>query len=124
MSNSIDLARRLADDIDPKLLAFIRQRVNSFTKWDLVRFFHENPHTMDTAENIARYIGRDVHVIDSDLLELVEAGVLRVSQISEQTVYALGTDQAVRALLDQFILACEDRDFRVRVIYQVIRGMQ
>lgn len=124
MSSPIDLARRLVDDMDPKLLAFIRQRVNSFTKWDLVRFFHENPHTMDTVENIARYIGRDVQVIESDLRALVEADVLRASQIGEQTVYALATDRALRALLDQFALACEDREFRVKVIYQVIRGMQ
>jgi hypothetical protein len=31
-----------------------------FCQWDLVRFFHENPYTTDTADNIARYLGRDL----------------------------------------------------------------
>lgn len=54
-----DLATHLMDDIDSRLLDFIRTRVNSFIKWDLVRFFHDNPHTTDTTENIARYTGRE-----------------------------------------------------------------
>ena len=71
-----DLARRLMDDMDPEVLEFLKTTVNSFIKWDLVIFFFENPHTTDTAENVARYIGRDASVIQSDLDDLVRSGVL------------------------------------------------
>jgi hypothetical protein len=75
--SSDDLATRLMDDIDPRLLEFIRTKVNSFIKWDLVRFFHDNPHTTDTADSIARYTGRDVRTVEPELQQLVSTGVLQ-----------------------------------------------
>lgn len=123
MADQDDQPSRPAADIDPHLLAFLRTRVNSFIKWDLVRFFHENVNTVDTAENIARYTGRDVSAIAPALQELVEANVLNKQDVSGITVYTLTSDEATRALIQRFILACEDRQFRVKAMYYMIRGM-
>ena len=38
--------------------------------------------------------------------------------------YSLATDETMRDLVDQFILACEDRHFRVKAVYHIIRGMR
>src|SRR5215813_7412363 len=111
---SDDLATRLMDDIDPRLLEFIRTKVNSFIKWDLVRFFHDNPHTTDTAEGIARYTGRDSRTIVPELQQLVSVGILRTADLDDLTVYTLATDLETRRLIDDFILACDDRQFRVK----------
>jgi hypothetical protein len=123
MGSQDDLATRLMDDMDPHLLAFIRERVNTFIKWDLVRFFHDNPHTADTAANIARYTGREEKAIESDLAELVASEVLQISHVAGQDVYTLHTDETTRTLIRRFVQACEDRQFRVKAIYHVIRGM-
>jgi hypothetical protein len=119
-----DVASRLMDDIDPLLLDFLRQKVNSFVKWDLVRFFHDNPYAADTADNIARYTGRDVRTIEDELDELVEAGVLNENEVSGIDIYMLASDPEMRGLIQQFVLACDDRLFRVKAIYHVIRGMR
>jgi DNA-binding transcriptional ArsR family regulator len=119
-----DLAARLMEDMDTRLLDFLRNQVNSFVKWDLVRFFHENPHTTDTAENVARYAGRDPGAIEKELSELAESGVLHRERVGGMTVYSLATDQAMRDLIEQFVLACDDRQFRVKAIYHIIRGMR
>ena len=66
----LDLTGRLMADMNPQLLKFLQTKVNSFVKWDLVRFFHDNPHTTDTADNIARYAGRSAETIRSELTEL------------------------------------------------------
>jgi hypothetical protein len=121
---SNDLAARLMGDMAPQLLEFLKTKVNSFVKWDLVRFFHENPNTTDTAENIARYAGRDVATIEVELDELVGTGVLDRQHIGDLIVYSLAEDPAMRSLVDQFILACDDRQFRVKAIYHIIRGMR
>ncbi len=121
---SNDLAARLMGDMAPQLLEFLKNKVNTFVKWDLVRFFHENPNTTDTAENIARYAGRDVGTIEVEMDELVGAGVLRRQRIGDLIVYSLIEDAAMRSLVDQFILACDDRQFRVKAIYHIIRGMR
>jgi hypothetical protein len=119
-----DLAARLMGDMDTRLLDFLKNQVNSFVKWDLVRFFHENPNTADTAENVARYAGRDPAAIEDELAELVASQVLHSETIGDLTVYSLATDQEMRDLIEQFVLACDDRQFRVKAIYHIIRGMR
>jgi DNA-binding transcriptional ArsR family regulator len=118
----LDLAGRLMADMDPRLLEFLQTKINSFVKWDLVRFFHDNPHTTDTAENIARYAGRSVETIRAELAELAEDGVLDENQLGDMVVYSLATDRQVRDLLEQFVKASDDRQFRVKAIYHIIRG--
>lgn len=120
----MDTASKFMDDMDPLLLGFIQSRVNSFIKWDLVRFFHDNPHAADTTENIARYIGRDTRMIESELKGLVRAGVLQQNQMSGVSVYALTNDRKVREMVSSFVGACNDRQFRVKAIYHVIRAMR
>lgn len=119
-----ELDARLMEDMDPKLFDFLKVGVNSFIKWDLVRFFHENPNTADTAADIARYAGRTPEDIEKELAELVQAGVLNQEAVGAITVYSLSTDPAVRDLIDQFVAACNDRHFRVKVIYHVIHRME
>jgi hypothetical protein len=113
------------DDMDPTLLEFVKKKVNSFIKWDLVRFFYENPHTTDTVENIAKYAGRNADAVRPELEDLVESGIMQKKTLGDDTpVYSLSTDEDMRALVDKFILACEDRHFRVKAVYHIIRGMR
>jgi hypothetical protein len=124
MSNDENFAASLMDDIDPRLLELIQSRINSFIKWDLVRFFHDNPHTTDTAENIARYTGRDVRTVEPELMQLARDGVLDMEDLSGLRVYTLAADDGVRDLINSFIVACDDRQFRVKAIYHVIRSLR
>jgi hypothetical protein len=118
-----DFAVQLMNDIDPRLLELIRTKVNSFIKWDIVRFFHENPHTTDTAENIARYTGRDAFIIEPELQALAKAGVIEATSLNDLMVYTYSNSPELRYLVDAFLVACEDRQFRVKALYHVIRGM-
>lgn len=119
-----DLVGRVMADMDPELLNFLRTRVNSFVKWDLIRFFGENPYTTDTAENIARYAGRNVETTRAELAELAAQGVLVEQRLGEMTVYSLSSDPEVRRLIQRFLEASNDRRFRVKAIYHIIRGMR
>ncbi|MFB0545814.1 MAG: hypothetical protein ACETWB_02795 [Anaerolineae bacterium] len=123
-ANSDDVTAKLMDDMDPQLLDFLKTKVNSFIKWDLVRFFHENPNTADTAENIAKYAGRDVTAVKPELEELVKTGVMEVHLVAETSIYSLAKDEAMHRLIEKFILACNDRHFRVKAVYHIIRGMR
>ena len=120
----LDLTGRLMADMDPRLLEFLQSKVNSFVKWDLVNLFHDSPHTTDTADNIARYVGRGVEAIHTELAELVHDGVLEESQLGGMLVYSLASDPYIREMLDRFVKASDDRQFRVKAIYHIIRGMR
>lgn len=119
-----DFTARLMDDMDPALLDFVKTKVNSFIKWDLVRFFYENPHTTDTVENIAKYAGRNASAVKPELEDLVESGIMEKKVLDDTAIYSLANDEDMRALVDKFILACEDRHFRVKAVYHIIRGMR
>lgn len=123
-SNSDDFTARLMDDMDPTLLDFVKTKVNSFIKWDLVRFFYENPHTADTVENIAKYAGRNAPAVEPELEELVRSNIMQKQVINDTVIYSLSSDDEMRILVDKFILACEDRHFRVKAVYHIIRGMR
>lgn len=110
--------------MDAAIEAFLRDKVNSFIKWDLVRFFHDTPYAQDTAENIARYTGRDIQTVEHEMTELVANNVLIKQEISDKVVYGLVDDSEVRQLIHRFMEACHDRNFRVKVINQVIQARQ
>ena len=120
----VDMDSQLMDDMDSGLLRFLQTTVNTFIKWDLIRYFHDNPHAADTAENIGRYISRDAETVAQGLDGLVENGVLRVNDVPEARVYALTSDADMQAKVEQFMQACSDRQFRVKAIYHVIRAMR
>jgi hypothetical protein len=119
-----DFTTRLMNDMDPLLLDLVKTKVNSFIKWDLVRFLRENPNTADTADNIAKYVGRNAATVEPELQELVESGIMDAKSVEGLPIYTLANDTNTRELLDRFITACEDRHFRVKVIYHIVRGMR
>ncbi|NDJ77678.1 MAG: acyl--CoA ligase [Chloroflexi bacterium] len=124
MPDTDEFATNLMDDMDPQLLELIQTRINSFIKWDLVRFFHDNPHTTDTADSIARYTGRDVRTVEPELIQLARDGLLDMEDLSGLRVFTLAGDPDIRELVAQFIAACDDRQFRVKAIYHVIRSLR
>jgi hypothetical protein len=61
-------------------------------------------------------------VIRADLADLTRDGVLEENQLGGMAVYSLVPDPRVRELLEQFVKASDDRQFRVKAIYHIIRG--
>jgi hypothetical protein len=110
--------------LEPILLDFVKTRANSFVKWELMRYFDRNPHTTDTAETIAGFIGRKQDVVKTALDALVESGIMRRKDLSGSTIYALAKDEQMRALVDKFVLASEDRHFRIKAVNQILPGIR
>ena len=119
-----DFTAKLMNDMDTALLDFVKQKVNSFIKWDFIRFFYENPHTTDSADNVARYTGRHVDAVEPELESLVESGVMQKRMLQDTAVYSLSTNKNMRSLVQEFIQACEDRHFRVKAVYHIIKSMR
>lgn len=111
-------------ELDPAMRAFLHEKINSFVKWDLVRFFHQNAHAADTAENIARYTGREVDTVTAELDGLVESGVLKRKTSRKQVIYQLVTDASIREMVSKFVRACDDRLFRVAAISDMVRSLR
>ncbi|MFQ5576950.1 MAG: hypothetical protein ACE5G8_08180, partial [Anaerolineae bacterium] len=59
-----------------------------------------------------------------ELEDLETSGIMERKLVGEQAIYSLTQNQAIRKLVEEFIMACEDRHFRVKAVYHIIRGMQ
>lgn len=118
-----DSATSPTDDIEPELLRFIQNTANSFVKWDLIRFFHDNPHAVDAPEQLARFISRDVNEIEDELEALLAQNVLRLRVISNVKLYSLTPEPVIRAVVSRFLHACDDRIFRAKAIRVVIDNL-
>lgn len=103
--------------------AFLTQKVNTFIKWDLVRFFYDNPHTADTAENIAQFVGREAAATRQALDGLSQTQVLEAKPIQNVIIYQLTSDSDVRQQVNAFVAACHNREFRVQAINHVALTM-
>jgi hypothetical protein len=109
---------------DAQLLDFVRTKADSFVKWDLIRFFHNNPHAANTAENIAKFAARDARTVEQELDELVRSGLLEQNMAGTTRIYRYVKDEQIRDLIGDFVSACDNRDFRVQAINLVIEGLQ
>jgi hypothetical protein len=105
---------------DSELVTFLHTIANSFVKWDLIRFFNDNPHAVDPAETIARFSTRDVREVERQLDELVAAGALSVRLVAGIKAYMLTPDAGMRAMIHRFIQTCDDKPTRLQAIRYVL----
>ena len=112
----------IMDEMDPRVLEFIKNHVTTFTRWDTIRFFHENPNTQDTAENLARYVGRSPAVIRQEAQKMAEEGIFRYIKQGKHTVYLLTSDPDKRRLIANLVEAARDRTFRMKLVYHILRA--
>jgi hypothetical protein len=118
------MAQKVTTRDEQRLMEFVRAKVDTFIKWELVRFFHDNPYAADTAENIARFAGREPRFVEEGLEELVTSGLLEASTPGTVRIYRYTKDRNARDLVADFVAACDDRDFRMRATNLVIEGLQ
>jgi DNA-binding transcriptional ArsR family regulator len=124
MDSEVTLTDRLMSDMPPELLSFLKERVTSFVKLDLIRFLHENPVSRTTVTQIAEEIGLDEVSIEEVLQEMAAAGVVAVAQEGRGTFFRLTGETEQRRLVARFAEACEDSQFRTKVIFHIIRSMR
>jgi hypothetical protein len=88
----------------------------------VIRFLHENPNTEDTAENLARFVGRAPHVIVGETKEMTAEGILETGTMGEHTVYRLTADADTCQLIASLVEAARDRTFRMKLVYHILRA--
>jgi hypothetical protein len=122
MPSHNSLLSDIMEEMDPSVLTFIKEHISSFTRWDVIRFLHENPNTEDTAENLARFVGRAPPVIVCETQEMAEEGILEADTTTGQTIYRLTTDAQLCELIGSLVEAARDRTFRMKLVYHILRA--
>lgn len=104
----------------PKLIEFIDSKLDSLAKWDLLQFFYHQPDLVAPAPRIASLTGRDLRKVERSLREMAAAGLLDVQERSGVRVYYLSENRETRLQIEQFVMACDNRQFREAAIYHMV----
>ena len=78
------------------MLAMIESYALNRARWDTLVFFGNNPSAESRAEVLAQKSGQSARVLQHELDDLMDMGILRLSQIGNQKVYALVVEPSVR----------------------------
>ncbi|GAB4536525.1 MAG: hypothetical protein Kow0063_22170 [Anaerolineae bacterium] len=89
-------------EVDIDLLVFIERYASDLLKWDIISFFARNPDLVDTADNVARGIGRDPRVVRSELGDLAILGILEWDDLDGDHIYRLTKRSDLRRLALKF----------------------
>jgi len=122
MSDRNILLSDIMEDMEPDMLAFIKAHVKSFVRWDLFKFWYENPNTWDTAESLANRIGRRTERIKAEVAHMADEALLRRDERGSEAVYALTQDARTLELIEQLVLASRERTFRMKLVYHILRA--
>jgi predicted HTH transcriptional regulator len=71
----------------------------------IIRFFYENPASIDTPRGIATWVGSSREEAKKVLDELVKAGILCLTSTSSTSGYSLTQDKKIIDQLGQFFNA-------------------
>lgn len=102
---------------DPGLL---QGKLRSLVEWDVLQFFHHNPHTVEGAQHIATALGRDIATVQTALASMTSARLLQADPEQERSIYRLTEDATLRNEIEQFMRACDDPAFRRGVIERLV----
>ncbi|MBU0493586.1 MAG: hypothetical protein KKA73_14965 [Chloroflexi bacterium] len=117
------LLGNVMDKMDADLLRLVKNWLDSFVKWDVLRFLCQQPDAVYPADALAQRIRRDRNALEAEVTPLIRAGLVGCYWMRGQLAFALAADPAARQLAAKFVRACEDRYFRMKVLYHILRNM-
>lgn len=110
-------------EMEPALLHLLTHEINSFGRWDALRYFLETDSEQATLDEIGAAVGRSSEVLLRILGELTTLGWLARRSQGGVTFYVLTQELDRRHLLDRLRASMHDHRFRLQVIYQWTRGL-
>ncbi len=111
--------------INPEAAATLLPHIDSFVKWELLRFFHENPSLAATVDDLARYTGRDETELKPAARALVSAGLLGQVEGPEGYVYCLTGNDTLRGMVEHLIQGfVADRLVRLAVSAHILKALK
>jgi len=122
VENRNSLMSVIMEDMEPDVLSFIRKHVRSFTRWGLLKFLYLNQSTWDTVGNLARYVGRRVEGVETEVVLMAGEGLLRRDEQGSEPVYSLTQEPETLSLIEQLVSASRDRAFRMKLVYHILRA--
>lgn len=110
--------------VDPETLDFIQKYLTSYVKWEVLKYFSENPTASETPRAFARRLGKDVRQISEAMKSLARSGILSNGNGSgEGASYTLAGGDAERSTLQRIAeTARANNRFRLLLNYHITKA--
>lgn len=107
--------------LDSESLDFIQKHLTSYLKWEVLKYYGENPTAVETPRAFARRLGKESRQIGETLRSLARSGILRNG--SDNEGYALADDESQRAILQKIVNAARTNNrFRLQLNYHITKA--
>lgn len=113
----------IMEDMASDLLDLMQNRLDSFAKWDLLRFLYRHPDRAYSAEELAWELNRKGTNLEDEIDALVAAGLVERRWVASRPAFALTRDPARRQLVKRFVQSCADQRLRLEFAYYTLRNM-
>lgn len=109
--------------VDAETLEFIQKYLTSYTKWELLKQFAENPGLVETVKGFARRLGKDQRQIGEALKSLARTGIVSNGRGGESGGYALTADDEQKAMLMKIVDSVRvNNRFRLLLNYHITKA--
>lgn len=109
--------------IDQEAAGRLLPHLDSFVKWELLRFLHDNPDLEAAIEDLARYTGRDETELKPAARALHAAGLFRQGEGEFGYTYSLTSDERLRRQIDQLVEGfVADRLVRLSISSHILKA--
>ncbi len=113
----------VSQGVDAETLDFIQKYLTSYTKWELLKQFAENPGMVETSKGFARRIGKDARQIGEALKSLARTGIISNGHGTESSGYALTADDAQKTTLFKIVDTVRTNNrFRLLLNYHITKA--
>lgn len=111
--------------VDPEAASRLLPHLDSFVKWELLRFLHDNPGATATVEELARYMGRDEMELKPAARALAGAGIFRQEEGDSGYAFSLTSDEGLRRLIRHLVRGfAVDRLVRLAISSHILRSQR
>jgi predicted transcriptional regulator len=110
--------------VDAETLEFIQKYLTSYTKWEVLKQFAENPGMVETSKGLARRLGKDIRQIGEALKSLARTGIIGNGRGgAESGGYALTADDPQKAMLMRIVETVRTNNrFRLLLNYHITKA--
>ena len=109
--------------VDAETLEFIQKYLTSYTKWELLKLFAENPGIVETSKGFARRLGKDQRQIGEALKSLARTGIISNGRGGESGGYTLSADDEQKAMLMRIVDTVRANNrFRLLLNYHITKA--
>ena len=109
--------------VDAETLEFIQKYLTSYTKWEVLKQFAENPGMVETSKGFARRLGKDIRQIGEALKSLARTGIISNGRGSESAGYVLTADEVQKATLLKIVDTVRNNNrFRLLLNYHITKA--